>query len=165
MTEQDMYTQEGFPAPELEENPAPKHGNIPMGILGALLFSILGGVAYFLVYQLGFVAGICGLATFLLAQFGYGLFAKTKNKASAVCIAASLVATVIMIFVAQYFCISYEIFKAYAELEITLVDAIAATPEFLAEPEISGAFIKDLAFAYIFGIAAVVGTISKNKKK
>lgn len=165
MTEQELNTQDVFPGPELDENPASKHGNIPAGILGALLFSIIGGVIYFLVYQLGFVAGICGLATYLLAQFGYGLLAKTKNKASGVCIAVSLVATVVIIFVAQYFCISFEIYKAYAEWEITIADAIAATPEFLTDPDVSGAFIKDLAFAYIFGIAAVVGTISKNKKK
>ena len=165
MTEQDLFAQEGFPAPEQDETPVSKHGNIPMGILGAFLFSILGGIAYFLVYQLGYVAGICGLVTFLLAQFGYGLLAKTKNKTSPVCLAASIAMTVIMIFVAQFLCMSYEIYQVYAEWEISILDAIKATPSFLADAEVRGAFLKDLALSYIFGIAAVIGTIAKKKKK
>ena len=135
------------------------HGNIIAGIVGAFLFSLIGGLLYFVVYQIGIIAGICGLVIFVLANFGYGLFAKTKNKASLVALIVSIVSMIVMIFLAEYFCLSFEIFQVYKELDITIFDAIKATPEFLAEPEISSAVTEDLAFAYIFGFIASIGNI------
>ena len=135
------------------------HGNIIAGIVGAFLFSLIGGLLYFVVYQIGIIAGICGLVIFVLANFGYGLFAKTKNKASLVALIVSIVSMIVMIFLAEYFCLSFEIFQVYKELDITIFDAIKATPEFLAEPEISSAVTEDLTFAYIFGFIASIGNI------
>ena len=144
------------------------NGNIVAGIVGAFLFSILGGIIYFIIYQIGVIAGITGLITFVLANFGYGLFAKTKNKTSVVGLIVSSAATLIMIFLAEYFCISFEIYQIFKESGITIFDAIRVTPEFLADPEILPAVLKDLAFAYIFGIVAAASEIInlfKAKKK
>lgn len=135
------------------------NGNIIAGIVGAFLFSIIGGLLYFVIYQVGIIAGICGLVIFVLANFGYGLFAKTKNKASVVGLFSSIIITIIMIFLSEYICLSFEIFQAYKDLGITIFDAIRATPEFLSEPEISKAVAGDLAFAYIFGFIATIGNI------
>lgn len=133
--------------------------NILAGAVGAFLFSIIGGALYFVIYQAGIIAGICGLVIFTLANFGYGLFARTKNKASIAGLISSVAATVVMIFLAEYFCISFEIYQAFKEFEITIFDAIRATPDFLAEAEIRSAFTEDLVFAYIFGLAASISTI------
>ena len=135
------------------------NGNILAGIVGAFLFSIIGGILYFLIYQAGIIAGICGLVIFVLANFGYGLFAQTKNKNSLAGLISAIIATVIMIFLAEYICLSYEIFRVYEEVGITIFDAIRATPDFLAEPDVSAAVIKDLAFAYIFGFIASISNI------
>ncbi len=143
--------------------------NILAGIVGAFLFSILGGLLYFIIYQVGIIAGICGLVIFVLANFGYGLFAKTKNKASMVGLVSSIIAMIVMIYAAEYFCISFEIFQVYKDQGITIFDAIRATPEFLAEPEIGEAVAGDLVFAYIFGFIAtisnVVNIVKARKKK
>ena len=145
------------------------NGNILAGFVGAFLFSIIGGLLYFVLYQIGIIAGICGLAIFVLANFGYGLFAKTKNKASIVGLIAAIVATIVMIFLAEYVSLSFEIFQAYKDQGITIFDAIRATPEFLAEPEIGNAVAGDLAFAYIFGFIAsisnIVNIVKARKKK
>lgn len=145
------------------------NGNILAGFVGAFLFSIIGGLLYFVLYQIGIIAGICGLAIFVLANFGYGLFAKTKNKASIVGLIAAIVATIVMIFLAEYVSLSFEIFQAYKDQGITIFDAIRATPEFLAEPEIGSAVAGDLAFAYIFGFIAsisnIVNIVKARKKK
>lgn len=133
--------------------------NILAGIVGAFLFSILGGLLYFIIYQVGIIAGICGLVIFVLANFGYGLFAKTKNKASMVGLIAAIVATIVMIYAAEFFCISFEIFQVYKDQGITIFDAIRATPEFLAEPEIGEAVAGDLVFAYVFGFIATISNI------
>ncbi len=145
------------------------NGNILAGFVGAFLFSIIGGLLYFVLYQVGIIAGICGLAIFVLANFGYGLFAKTKNKASIAGLIAAIVATIVMIFLAEYVSLSFEIFQAYKDQGITIFDAIRATPEFLAEPEIGNAVAGDLAFAYIFGFIAsisnIVNIVKARKKK
>lgn len=135
------------------------HGNILAGIVGAFLFSIIGGLLYFVIYQAGMIAGICGLVIFVLANFGYGLFARTKNKASMVALIVSIITMIVMIFLAEYVCVSYEIFRVFEDQNITIFDAIKVTPEFLAEPEIGDAVMGDLAFAYIFGFAATIGNI------
>ncbi len=77
-----------IPTPEQNNG----NGNILAGVVGAFLFSIIGGILYFIVYQAGFVAGICGLVMFVLANFGYKLFAQTKNKASIPGLIASIAA-------------------------------------------------------------------------
>lgn len=143
----------------VENNDEEDNGNILAGVIGAFLFSIIGGLLYFVLYQVGIIAGICGLAIFVLANFGYGLFAQTKNKASIAGLIAAIVATIVMIFLAEYVSLSFEIFQVYKNQGITIFDAIRATPEFLAEPEIGNAVAGDLAFAYIFGFIASISNI------
>ncbi len=135
------------------------NGNILAGVVGAFLFSIIGGVLYFIVYQFGFIAGICGLVMFILANFGYSLFAGTKNRNSVPGLVSAIACTIIMLFLAEYLCLSYEIFIAYKAEEITFFDAVLATPQFLAEPDIRSPFISDLFFSYIFGFFASIGNI------
>ncbi len=153
--------EEGAPAQQIE--PAPGNdggnGNILAGFVGALLFSIIGGALYFIIYQAGVIAGVCGLVMFVLANFGYGLFAGTKNKASVAGIIASIVATVVMIYVAEYFCLTFEIYQVYKEAEITIFDALRATPEFMKDPTVKEAVTQDLVYAYIFGLVASISSI------
>lgn len=52
--------------------------NVLGGIVGACIFSLGGCLLYFLVYQLGYIAAICGIATYVLAAFGYQLFSGRK---------------------------------------------------------------------------------------
>ncbi len=134
------------------------NGNIVAGAVGALLFALIGGVLYFILYQIDIIAGICGLVIFVLANFGYGLFAKSEKNSIAGLIAA-IVSMIVVIFVAEYICVSYEIYDVFKEADITLFDAIKATPDFLADSEVKSAFIKDLVFAYGFGFLATIGNI------
>lgn len=141
------------------------NGNIVAGVVGAFLFALIGGLIYFVVYQLGVIAGVCGLIMFVLANFGYNLFAKPSNKNTTVSIVVSVIAMAIMIFLAEYFCLSFEIYNVYKGEGITIFDAVRATPEFLAEPEVRDAVVGDLIFAYIFGFLASISNIVKAKKK
>ena len=146
---------ESAPVVDINDN-----GNIIAGIVGAFLFSLLGGLLYFLIYQLNVIAGICGLAIFVLANFGYGLFAKTKNKASIVALIVSIVMMGITIYLAEYLCLSFEIYQTFKTSGVTFLDAVDATSEFLAYPELHDAFVEDLVFAYVFGFLASIGNIS-----
>ena len=141
------------------------NGNVIAGIVGAFLLSLIGAVIYFVIYQIGIITGISALIMFVLADFGYGLFAKTNRKTSSLCLIVSIIITIAMIFFSEYFCLSFEIFKAYKSMGITIFDAIRATPEFLPNPDVRSAVESDLAYAYAFGALATVGDIINRVKQ
>ncbi len=142
--------------PDINDN-----GNVITGIVGAFLFSIIGGVLYFILYQFGFIAGICGFIMFALAKFGYGLFAKTKNKNSTAGLISAIVSTILMIFLAEYFCLSFEIYNLYNSegFDITILDAVVNTPLFLEDTEIKKAVLFDLLIAYGLSFIATIRDI------
>ena len=55
--------------------------NILAGAVGAFLFSLVGGILWFVLYQIGYLAAISGLVGVICAVKGYTFFAKTKKKA------------------------------------------------------------------------------------
>ena len=149
---------------------APVRENIVAGAVGAFLFSLIGAALYVLIYQANIISGICGLVIFVLASFGYGVFARTKNRSSVPNIVVSVIVMAVMIFISEYICISLEIYKVYSDIGITVFDAISSVPEFLSVPEIRSDFLKELAWAYLFGFAVSASYIvrlvreRKNKK-
>ena len=56
--------------------------NVLAGIVGAFLFSLVGGILWFVLYQIGYIASASGLVGVICAVKGYTIFAKTKNKVS-----------------------------------------------------------------------------------
>lgn len=136
------------------------NGNILLGIIGAILFSLIGAAIYFVIYQLGIVAGICGFAIFYLSYLGYRLFAGIKKQTSIVGLVVAVILTIVMILVAEY---SSLIFAVYNELKgfgITLSEAVDLTFKTMEDPEVSEAVTGDLVFAYIFGFAAIISHIA-----
>lgn len=154
----------------VQEETVDKNGNIVAGIVGAFLFSVIGGGVYFLIYQLGYIAAISGLIIFVLANLGYSLFARVKNKTSIVGLVTAIIMTVVMIFLSEYFCLSFEVFQAFKEEGINFFDAVKVTPILVAsEPEILGQVIKDLVIAYILGalgcVSEIVNIVKARKKR
>ncbi len=135
------------------------NGNIPLGIIGAVLFSLAGVLLYIIVYQIGFVAGICGLAIFLLANFGYRFFAGIKHKTSMVGLITSVIVMVVMIFVAFYGAIvtsvAMEAVNYGFDFNSGLELGFELAPEVIEEGEV----ISDLIFSYVFGIVASISNI------
>ena len=54
--------------------------NVLAGAVGAFLFALVGGILWFVLYQLGYLAAISGLVGVICAVKGYTFFAKTKNE-------------------------------------------------------------------------------------
>lgn len=138
-------------------------GNVVAGIVGALLFALGGAAVYFLFYQINMVSALSGVVMFVLANFGYGLFARSKGSVAGIVVAA--VVTLVMLFVAEYLCISYEIWKAYRYDGVDIFAAIRVTSAFLEEPEVRKAFFHDLAYAYLFGIIGLVSSVMSHIKR
>lgn len=103
---------------EIRQNPAElkpqRRENVMLGILGAFLFSLVGAVAYFLLYQLDYIASISGIAAVFAANFGYGLFSGKKNSMKGTVI--SIIMAVVAILIAEYFSLAYEAYDAFKEL-------------------------------------------------
>ncbi len=135
------------------------NGNILAGAVGAFLFSLIGVALYFVLYQLDIIAAISGLVMVVMANFGYGLFTKTKNKASVPGLIISVIMAIIMIFLSEYLCLAYEIYDVFNDWGISFAEAFRAVPDFLEEPENSEAFVSDLIYAYVFGAIASVSYI------
>lgn len=133
--------------------------NIIAGIVGAFLFSLIGGLLYFIIYQIGFIAGITGLVIFVLANFGYGLFSGRKNSIKGIVV--SIICLIVTTLLAEYLCIAYVVFDAYKEYDVSFFAAIRSAYYFIIDPEIGllGDVIYDVLFALVLGALSAFGSI------
>lgn len=133
------------------------------GILGALLFSLAGGIIWFVLWQIDIIAGISGIVGVICAIKGYEIFAK-KSSTKGVVI-ASVFALLVIVF-AWYLCLCQDVYNAFAEmgLPITFGESFELGVEFLKDPEVGGGYISDLAFGVIFAIVGAIGYVVQSAK-
>ncbi len=143
--------------------------NVIAGIVGAFLFSLVGGVLWYVIYQIGFIAGISGLVGAVCAIKGYTIFAKKESMKG---IIIAVVISLLVIAIAWYFCLAQDVYNAYqsglAEGEVeyapTFFESVRYAHEFLSEPEIGPAYIKDLVMGLVFCVIGG-GSYVVNKMK
>ena len=156
----------------MDNNQKKSKENILAGAVGAFLFSLVGGILWFVLYQFGYLASISGLIGVICAVKGYTFFAKTKNE-SKVCLILSVVIAVIVLAIAWLLCIAYDIYLVYqewfaaGEVDFTLnfFESVRAIPLFLSEGEILVAYLKDLGLGLIFAIIGIVSYLSSREKR
>ena len=146
--------------------------NIVAGIVGAFLFSLVGGILWFLIYQLGFIAGISGVIGAVCAIKGYTIFAKKESIKG---IIISVVISLLVIVIAWYFCLAFDVYDAYkvwyetgeSDFSLTYFEAVRVSHYFLFDPEVGPSYFGDLAIGLLFciiGGASYVITKIKNTK-
>ena len=74
---------------------------VPLGVLGAFLFALVGGVVYYVLWNLNIIAALSGIICVICAIKGYEIFARESSKTGI--IAAVVVSAVVMI-LAWYYC-------------------------------------------------------------
>lgn len=134
------------------------------GILGALLFSLAGGIVWFLLYQVGFLAAISGIVGVFCAIKGYGIFGKRESVKGVI---ISTVMAFIVIVIAWYLCIGYDIYSAYQEwfaagdidFTVSFFDAIGEVPLFFEDSELATAYLKDLGIGLLFCVIGAFGYV------
>ncbi len=144
--------------------------NVFAGIIGALLFSLAGGIIWFVLWQIGIIAGISGIIGVICAIKGYSVFAKKESIKG---IVISIIATVVVMVIAWYFCLSMDVYDAYKEwyaegyidYTITFGEAVRGAYVYLEEPEIGPAYIKDLVIGLAFCIIGGVGYVMSAVKR
>lgn len=122
-------------------------GNLPAGIVGAILFSLAGVALWVLVNRLGYIAAICGLVLMVCAFKGYEKFSKKLDMPG---IIACIVVAVFMGLVSQFICITLDAYEIFSEYGLTLLECAEMVPYLLAEPELLSAYLPDLLLGYLF---------------
>ena len=144
-----------------ETNTTPS--NIPLGVLGAVLGAALGALVWIGVYQLGYMASLCGLLMFFLAMKGYGLLGRKVDKVG---ILLSAVIAFLMIYLAVYLSWTVSIFLELKELEMnpTMEAALEWMKLILSDKEAKGDFMQDLLSGYWLGVLGTVPTVIRHFK-
>lgn len=130
-----------------------KQENVGMGVLGAVLFSIAGGALWVLLDRVGFLAGISGYVAFLCATKGYAIFAGKQSKKG---IIISVIASIVMMLIAAYVCLAWEVFDAFREMgtSVAFLDCLKYSYEFLADGEVAGSFFLNLLIGLVLCVVA-----------
>ena len=151
-----------------------KEENVLAGIVGAFLFSLAGGIIWFLLYQIGFLAAISGVIGVVCAIKGYAVFGK-RESTKGIIISTVIAFTVIVI--AWYFCLAYDVYLAYQEwyangeidFTLTFFESVSSAYFFLAEVDVAIAYLKDLGIGMLFCamgafgyVKAAIGKAKKN---
>ncbi len=148
--------------------------NVLAGIVGAFLFSLVGGALWFVIYLLGFIAGISGLIGAICAIKGYSIFAKKESTKG---IVISVIIALLVMVLAWYLCLGYDIYVAYqdwyamgeVDFTLTFFESVQAAPIFLSDSEIGPAYFGDLGLGLLFcvvgGGSYVVNKIRNSKQK
>ncbi len=136
-------------AQSAKENQKAAPGNLPAGIVGAVLFSLAGVALWVVVNRLGYVAAICGLVLMVCAFKGYEIFGKKIDMPG---IIVSVVVALLMGLVSQYICIGLDAYEVFSEYGISVMECMRAVPALLADPEMGllGAYLPDLLMGYAF---------------
>ena len=148
--------------------------NVMAGIVGAFLFALVGGVLWFVIYLLGFIAGISGLIGAVCAIKGYSVFSKKESTKG---IIISVVIALLVIVLAWYLCLGYDVYQAYKmwyeagdiDYTVSYFEAVQVSHYYLTDPEIGLAYLGDLGIGLLFCIAGggsyVVNKIKNAKLK
>lgn len=93
------------------EGSAARRERIGAGVLGAVLFSFVGGVVYYVLWSVNIIAAISGIICVICAIKGYEIFAGGSTKRG---IILSVAVSAVMLVLAWYVCFCSDI-RAYWE--------------------------------------------------
>lgn len=136
--------------------------NVGLGIVGALLGSLVGVLVIVLIGQLGYVAVAGGLVMGFATLKGYELLAKNMSNKG---IIISSIIMILMVYVAERIEWAIEVFKVYSDEHISFIEAFLYTPEVIRYSDATGQFIGSLVLLYVFTAVGVFGVIRATAKK
>ena len=130
------------------------------GLIGALLGSIPGVLAWVVLGQVGFIAGICGWLMIRGAIFGYTKLAGGIDRRGEI---LSTAVALLMPVVSEYLGLAVSIYRNFHEsYGVTAGEAISSVPLYLAEPDV----LRGIIFSLIIGYVLIAfGNIHINPKQ
>lgn len=127
--------------------------NLPLGIIGALI----GAALWVLIYQIGVIAGLAGIAIFLGAMKGYSILGKNVDRKGVV---VCVLITIVMIFLANEFSIRLAVYLAARgqHAHMSFAEINRRWSKFMSEDDFKWAYIKDLGWGYSLSAVALIAT-------
>lgn len=153
--------------------------NPVMGILGAIIFSLIGCAVWILIGKLGYISYLGGIAMAFSTIFGYHLFGKKFDTLGLI---ISIVIVLVMVFVSNMFIYAWQIvsepgieealsllgYEGFFGVFFGLFDLMKEVDLYAGLEgldSMTGSFIRDLVIGYIIsGIATVAIGVSMLKK-
>ncbi len=143
---------------EIKQTLPEQRENAVAGTVGAFLFSLVGGLVWYLLYQIGFMAGISGIVGVICAFKGYEIFAKKMSKKG---IVISIVMAVLVMVLAWYLCFANDLYivskewyeNGEVEAPLTFFEAVANAYLWFEDTELLWVYGKDLLIG--LGLCAV----------
>jgi hypothetical protein len=140
--------------------------NVLAGIVGAFLFALAGGVLWFLLDRIGFIAGISGIVGVIAANRGYTFFAKGSSKKG---IIISTIVALLVLVLAWYLCFSLDLLDVtkvwYEEGDIDYLpsyfECVGSAYLYLAEPDVAYSYVMNLIIGLALAIVASVPTFKQ----
>ena len=156
----------------------PKRSNVLLGILGAVVFSLIGCAVWVIIGSLGYVSYLGGLALSLLTVTGYKLLGKKFDIAGVLC---CLAVVALAVFVSNIFIYAFTIaadpelmeimgylgYDSFGDIFFHFFDMVKDVDAILeayspGDGTMMQEFIGDLAIGYVFaGIAFIVVAASQ----
>lgn len=152
---QTQYTYRTPPAKVVKEN-------MPLGILGALIGGVLGGLSIVLFFQMDMVASVSGLILAFCTLKGYELLGKKLSNAG---IVICVVIMLIMPFLAYLVYIAMCLAK---EFDIAFLDSFQLVVDLISSGAVTfGDIVGDIGLLYLFvaigGVGTTIAAIKANK--
>lgn len=137
-------------AAQAVQETASKKSNMLAGLVGAFAGSLIGVGLWVIVYQMGYISAICGIALSVFAFKGYEKFSGKLDKKG---IVATCILCIIMVYFAQKLSLATEIYLYFrSEVDISFFDAYSFVTDCFEDPEIRSEFFMNLAMGYILSI-------------
>ena len=140
------------------QNAANQKSNFVLGVIGAILGSMIGCSLWLIIYKLGYIASIAGAAMGICAMKGYGLFGKKLDRKGVI---VSAIVMLIMVFLSNRLALSWEVYDAlngygfptsFADIFINLGDLIK-------ELNLTSDYYTDLVVGYALTIFCSASSI------
>ncbi|MDO4753687.1 MAG: hypothetical protein Q4A41_01665 [Bacillota bacterium] len=148
---------------------ANKKERVFLGLIGATIGALIGGIVYLLIGMLGYWAWISSVIGYGLAYFGYRKFAGKIGLFGAF---FSFFVGTLGVFFGIHSIWTWNIYKAFKtyEPDLDIFTVFKGTVEFLmSEPELKGKFIADVALwggvSMLIGLFVIFGLYFDNKNK
>ncbi len=142
-------------AAQAVQETASKKSNMLAGLVGAFVGSLIGVGLWVIIYQMGYISAVCGIALSVFAFKGYEKFSGKLDKKG---IIATCILCIIMVYFAQKLSLTTEIYLYFqSETDINFFDAYSFVSDCMEDPEIRTEFYSNLAIGYLL---SVIGSFS-----
>lgn len=121
-------------------------GNLIAGIVGAILGSLIGCILWVIIYNLGYIAGIAGLAIGVCAFKGYELLGKRLDVKATI---ITLIIMILMIFFANRLAWGIDAYNALKDYDWTFSEVFQNLDYIIEESDLTMYYYKDLIVGYL----------------